>query len=274
MASILKPRSYQHAHRRFYKPLEGGKELRAERAIDHTVIAGQRHAQQAGEGDAAVVLLDGLAPRGPDGQNGRVRQVYDGGKLAYAVHAEIGNRRRSALIVGRCELLVPRPRRKVFHFARDGAERFGFGVAQDRRDQSVVERNRDPDVGVLEAQDAVAGPYRIRRRHALQRQREGADEKIVEREFEQRVAVCVLRGSGIGLLAQGDQPPDVDVGDEKEVRNGLRLRKSGRDGVAHAVERYFLVGASGVQRFDLGGSGTLRPRGKRPGRWRIFNIAR
>ena len=58
------------------------------------------------------------------------------------------------------------------------------------------------------------------------------------------------------------------------MRNGLRLRESRRDGAAHAVERHFLVAAGGVQRLDLGGAGTFRPRGKRCGGWRIFNIAR
>src|SRR6202050_2802805 len=274
LASILRPRSYQHAHWRFHKTLEGGKELRAKRAIDHAVVAGQRHAQQAGEGDAAVFLLDGLAARGPDGEYGRVRRIDDGGKLAHAAHAEIGNRGRSALIVGGRELLVPRTCDEVFHFGRNGAERLAFCVAQDRCDQPVVESNRDPDVGVFEAQDAVAGPDCIRRRQPLQGPRVGADEKVVERKFERWIAVCILWCGAIGLLAQRDQPPDVDVGGEMEVWNRLRLREARRDGAAHAVERHFLVAAGRIERLDVGGAGTFRPRGKRCGGWRIFNIAR
>src|SRR5207249_10224526 len=89
---------HQHCHWIFDQASKRSEELGPERAVNHTRIAGERHRHHAREADATIRRLDRLPPRRADRQNGRVRRIDDGGKLAHAVHAEIRNRRRAALI--------------------------------------------------------------------------------------------------------------------------------------------------------------------------------
>ena len=72
-----------------------------------------------------------------------------------------------------------------------------------------------------------------------------------------RIAVAILRGRRVGLLAQRQQTADVQVGGEIEMRNGLLgLHQPGRDGAPHGVERHLLERAVAVERHDLLGGGT------------------
>ena len=95
--------------------LEGRQQLGSQRAVDDAVIAGQGDGHHTGEGDAAVLLLDRLAPDRADGEDGGVRRVDDGGEFANAIHAEIGNRGGAALILVRQQFAVSRPGGKVAH---------------------------------------------------------------------------------------------------------------------------------------------------------------
>src|SRR3984885_7318450 len=113
--AVLTSSLYQHAHRQFDQDLDGRQQFRAQRAIEHAMVAGQRQAQHADKGNATVGLLDRLPPRRADRENGRVRRIDDGGEFADAMHAEIGNRRRAALVVGRFQLLLAGAARKRLH---------------------------------------------------------------------------------------------------------------------------------------------------------------
>src|SRR5262249_51709266 len=116
--------SHQHRHGLLDESLERRQQLGPERAVDHAVIAGQRHREQAGERNAAVSLLARLPPRGADRQHRRLRRIDDGGKFAHAVHAEIGDGGGTALVLVRCELSHTRPRRQLLHLVRDRRQRF------------------------------------------------------------------------------------------------------------------------------------------------------
>src|SRR6516225_8252705 len=58
--------SHQHRHGSLDKSLERRQQFGPERAVDHAVIAGERHRQHARERDAAVFLFDRLPPRRAD----------------------------------------------------------------------------------------------------------------------------------------------------------------------------------------------------------------
>ena len=193
-----------------------------------------------------------------------MRRVDDRRELAHAVHAEVGDRRRAALIFGGLELLRARARGQLLHLVGDRGQRLLLGVADHRRDQAAVDRHRDADVGMLEAQDAVAGPHRVRRRHALQGERQRLDDEVVDRELVGRF-VALLRRAGVRLLAQLEQRVELDVHREIEMRDGLLGFGQPRgDGLAHAVERHFLVVDALVERLDLRGRRARRHCG--PGR--------
>src|SRR5215510_15522461 len=69
--------SHQHCHWIFDQASERGKELGPERAVDHTMIAGERHRHHAREADTAIRGLDRLPPCRADRQNGRMRWIDD-----------------------------------------------------------------------------------------------------------------------------------------------------------------------------------------------------
>src|SRR5215472_19126516 len=104
--------SHQHRHGLLDESLERRQQLGPERAVDHAVIAGERHREHACARNAAVFLLDRLPPRGADRQHRRLRRIDDGGKFAHAVHAEIGNGGGPTLVFVRRELSRARARRQ------------------------------------------------------------------------------------------------------------------------------------------------------------------
>src|SRR5215831_20032790 len=253
--------SHQHRHGLLDKSLERRQQFGPERTVDHAVIAGERHRQHARKGDAAVLHLDRLPPRGADRQDRRLRRIDDRGKFAHAVHAEIGDGGRTALVFVRLELSGARARRHVLHLVRDRRQRLYLRPTDHRRDQAAVDRDRDGDVATLKAQDAILRPYRIGGGHAPQRGRPCLDDEVVEGELEGGLAVVVLGRSRVGVFAQREKPPDLDVRCQVEMRDGLlRLHQTGGNGRAHAVERHLLEQHVAVERLDVLGA---RTRGER-----------
>ena len=184
----------------------------------------------------AVVRFDRRAPRRADRQDGRVRRIDDRRELAHTVHAQIGDGARTALIFVGLEFFLARTVGEIAHFGGNCGDRFAVGVADHRRDQPAVERDRDADIGIAEAQDTVARPDRIGAGNALQRRRPGLDDEIIERKLECRLARLVFRRGGIRLFAHRDQPAGIEIGREIEMRNCLLgLDQPRRDGAAHRV---------------------------------------
>ena len=99
---------------------------------------------------------------------------------------------------------------------------------------------------------------------SLQRQRQRADNEIVERELECRIAVAVFGRGAIGFFAQGGEAVDSNVSGEIEMRDSLLgLLQARGDGPAHSVERDFLVARRIVERLDLIGAHSFRGRHER-----------
>src|SRR5215470_17614337 len=115
----LREFSHQHRHGLFDEAFERRQQLGPEHAVDHAVIAGERHREHARERDATVLRLDRLPPRGADRQHRRLRRIDDGGKFAHAVHAEIGDGGGTTLVFVRRELSRARARRQLLHLVRD-----------------------------------------------------------------------------------------------------------------------------------------------------------
>ena len=186
------------------------------------------------------------------------------------MHAEIGDGGGTTLVFVRLELSRARARRHVLHLVRDRRQRLHLGPADHRRDQAAFERDRDGDVAMLQAQDAILRPYRIGGRHALQRRRPRLDDEIVQGELKGGLSVVVLGRSRVGFFAQRDEPPDLDVRGQVEMRDGLlRLHQARGDDPAHAVEGHLLERHIAVDRLDLLGARTRRERdaGRRGSGW-------
>ena len=185
------------------RSLEGRQQLGAERAVDHAMIAGERHRHDAGEGDAAVRGLDRLPTRGADRQDGRLRRIDDGGELAHAVHAEIGDRRRAALIFARRELLRRARAPPASFISCEIAESVFVSACRITgviRPPSIA--TATPMSECLKRRMRSSAHTAFARRHALQRRRPGLDDEVVDRELEARIAVLVLGRRRVGLFAQ------------------------------------------------------------------------
>ena len=99
---------------------------------------------------------------------------------------------------------------------------------------------------------AAFGPAHIGIGHALQRQRQGLDDKIVDREFVRRLAVFVLRRDAVDLLARLQKIADVAVNRQVKMRDGLhRCGEPRGDRAAHPVMRHDLVTAFLIKRTNL-----------------------
>ena len=178
-----------------------------------------------------------------------MRRIDHRGEILDAVHAEIGHRRGAALIFLGLQLARPRARREILHLGRDRRQRFGLGVADDRRDQAAGHRHRDADIGMLVLEHAAFGPAHIAVGNPLQRDRHRLDDEVVDRELVERLLFLVLWRRGVDLLARREQLADVAIHRQVEMRNGLhRSGQPLRDGAAHAVMRDDLVAARFEQR--------------------------
>src|SRR3954453_10734825 len=89
-------RSQQHRDRVFDQLLEGADPLRAGRAVDDAVVAGERAAHHGRDRERAV-LDDRALLAGADREDHALRRVYHRGELLDPEHAEVGDREGAAL---------------------------------------------------------------------------------------------------------------------------------------------------------------------------------
>ena len=135
---------------------------------------------------------------------------------------------------------------------------FCLGLAHDRREQAAFDGDRHAHIRMLHLQDAILGPDRVRGRHALERDGQRLDDEVVDRELVGGLAVLVLAGGRVDLLAQGHERIELAIERQVEMRHRLlRLDEALGDGLAHAVEGHFLVGARLEHRLDLIGAHAL-----------------
>jgi hypothetical protein len=107
---------------------------------------------------------------------------------------------------------------------------FLIGVADHRRDQSLRRGDGDADVDLAVLRDRVVAPARVHRRMVTQRERDAADDEIVETD---------LHAADLDqLLPHREQVRDVVIGGEIEMRDrSRRLGKPLRDRAAHRRKR-------------------------------------
>ena len=139
----------------------------------------KRAAHHRGDRERAV-LDDRALLAGADREDAAMRRVDHRGELADPEHAEVGDREGAALEFFELQLAGAGARGEVLGLGGDRCQTLAVGLLDDRRDQPVVERHRDGDVDRLPQQDRVVAPRRVRRRHLTQRERRGADHKIVD----------------------------------------------------------------------------------------------
>src|SRR5436309_9516356 len=127
-------------------------------AVHDPVVARDGHLHAPPHPELAA-LGHGLLQHGAHRENGALGRIDDGGKLLDIVHAEIGHGEgRPGELLG-AELAPARPLGEVAGFHGDLGERLDVAVAENGRDQSLVEGDRDTDVGAME--DAQVLPLEL-----------------------------------------------------------------------------------------------------------------
>src|SRR3984893_17261083 len=86
----------QHGQWIFDQLFEGGEQLRADRAVDNPVIAGERAAHHRRDCERAV-FNDRSLLAGADCEDAAMRRVDDRGEVADPEHAEVRDRKSPAL---------------------------------------------------------------------------------------------------------------------------------------------------------------------------------
>ena len=187
-------------------------------------------------------MYDGALFAGADRENSRLRRIDHSGEILDAVHAEIGDCTGAAQVFLRLQPARAGALSQFPHLVGDDRQGFGFRVAQQRCNQSTLDCHRDADVGMAVLEHAALGPRGVGVGHALQRECKRFDDKIVDRELPERLAILVLRRGAVDLLARGQETADVAIDREVEVRDGKAgLREPLGDDPSHAVVRHELV---------------------------------
>src|SRR5262252_6810339 len=105
---------------------------------------------------------------------------------------------------------------------------------------------------MLVLEHAGFGPTYIGVGHALKRERQRFDGKVVDRELVSGLTVLVLRCDGVDLLACLQKLADIAIDREIKMRDGLHRSSEPRcDCAPHAVMRDDFVAAVLIERADL-----------------------
>ncbi len=147
-------------------------------------------------------------------------------------HTQIGNGKTAALVFMGGKFAVTGAGGEVFHFGREGRERFHLGVFQDRREQAAFDGNRNSHIGWFQFESTITSPDRIGLGHLLQGQSAGLDDEIVDRQFDAaRFKLFVQIG------AEAHQRIQLDIAAQIEMRDALfGFGQTCSDGFAHTVE--------------------------------------
>ncbi len=145
--------------------------FRAERAVDHAMIAAHRDRHAMAHADLVAIVDHGPLRDRADGEDETLRRIDDGGKRIDPVAAQIRNRKGSALEFLRLHPLVPRAAREVFHRFADFAERLALRGANHGRDQAILDRDRDREIDILILHDRVVIEGSVHLRHFRPRHR-------------------------------------------------------------------------------------------------------
>src|SRR5438105_3596139 len=207
----------QHCERVLKHLFQRFQERRPGRAVDHTVVAAHRDPHAPARRYLAVPH-DRLRRDRADRDDARFRWIDHRRELVDFEHPKVGDGEGRPGVLARLQPAAPRLLGEVARFATDFEQRLQVRVADHRRDEPVLHRDRHPEVhlgpitDVIVLKPGVAG--------AVLREREGGgfDYDVVERDSPAVAHLPVER------VARFRGPLHVDLGRQEEVRDGAEGR--------------------------------------------------
>src|SRR4051794_34573571 len=137
----------EQQERRLQVALDGAQETGPVGARGGAVVDGEADQHPLPRDDLAVDHGGARLDR-TDGEDPGLRRVDDGPEARDAEHAQVGDGEGAAGDLVLLELAVAGAAGEVAGVAGQLAQALPIGVTDDRHDQSVVERDREADVGV------------------------------------------------------------------------------------------------------------------------------
>lgn len=200
------------------------------------------------KGDLVIELNTGLILGGngnllggTNSEDGSLGRVDDSSEVVNSgVHAHVGDRDGTTLILLRLELAITSLLGERLDLARDGLEATALNTGDNRGDKTSGCGNGNRDVDVVELADVTVAPARVDLGNLAAGNSDSLDQEIVDRELVLAIGRAVQSLAELEELADGDGAGDV------EVRVGLGgLDQTVGNGLAHAADGDVLVGSAG-----------------------------
>ena len=175
----------QHAKGPLQEAAELGQERGADRAVDHAVVAGERHREPLARRPLRRRSRRGSSRTWPTARMAPSGGLMTAANVVDAEHPEVRDGEGPVRHLLGLELLrparAPRARAPRAAMADDALL---VGVAHDRRHQAVGDGDGDRDVDAPVHEDGLGRELRVALGHADERDGAGLDEQIVERHLE------------------------------------------------------------------------------------------
>lgn len=200
------------------------------------------------KGDLVIELNTGLVIGGngnllggTNSKDGSLGRVDDSSEMVNSgVHAHVGDRDGTTLILLRLELAITGLLGERLDLARDGLEATALNTGDNRGDETSGCGNGNRDVDVVELADVAVAPARVDLGNLAAGNSDSLDQEIVDGELVLAIGRAVQSLAELEELADGDGAGDV------EVRVGLGgLDQTVGNGLAHAADGDVLVGSAG-----------------------------
>src|ERR1051325_589854 len=181
-SAIDNPQLEQHRQRILQHLLQRLQERRARRSVDHAMVTAHRQTHAAAH-DHPLALRHCLRRDRSDRDDSRLGRVDDRGELIDVEHSEIRNAERRAGVLFGLEAASARLAGEVACLGADLAEALEVGIANHRRDQTVLDRHGHPDVHLVPVADVIVLEPGVAGTMLHERQRDRFNDDVVERNL-------------------------------------------------------------------------------------------
>src|SRR5712691_5740839 len=150
--------------------------------VDHPVITAHRDPQPAPHDDA-IAVGHGLRDDAADRDDAGLGRIDDGGELIDVEHPKVRDAERRAGVLLRLQAPGLGTPRQLARLRADLPQALQVRIADYRRDEPVLDRDRHPDVYLVPVADVILLEPGVAGAMLDEGQRHGFDDDVVERDL-------------------------------------------------------------------------------------------